>query len=68
MLEQDHGTNYRAKRWSELTYNARQQNSRLGGYYTNGLRRGTICTVSRVSGHWGLIPSGWICLDYCSKR
>ena len=61
------GTNYYAKTWRQLSANARSQNSRLGNYYTNGYRRGVVCTVSKVSGNWGYTPSGWICLDYCTK-
>lgn len=60
------GTNYKTKSYKQLTANARTQNRKLGNYYTNGLRRGVVCTVSRVSGNWGLIPSGWICLSYCN--
>lgn len=61
------GTNYSAKSWRQLSANARSQNSRLGNYYTNGYRRGVVCTISKVSGNWGYTPSGWICLDYCTK-
>lgn len=61
------GTKYKAKTYSQLTSNARSQNSRLGNYYTNGLRRGVITTVTQVKNGWGKTPSGWICLDYCTK-
>lgn len=61
------GTNYRAKTYRELTTNARNQNRRQGNYYTNGLRRGVVTTVTRVNGNWGLTPSGWISLAYCTK-
>lgn len=60
------GTNYKTKTYSQLTANARSQNSRLGNYYTNGYKKGVVCTVTRVSGNWGLTASGWICLDYCT--
>lgn len=33
-----------------------------------GLVKGVQCDVSKVSGNWGQIPSGWICLDYCKKQ
>lgn len=59
------GTNYKAKTYKELTTNARSQNKALGNYYTNGYKRGVVCTVTRVSGNWGYTPSGWICLNYC---
>ncbi len=59
--------NYRTKKYYELTANARSQNKRLGNYYTNGLKRGVVTTVTRVNGNWGLTPSGWISLAYCTK-
>ncbi|MBP3463780.1 MAG: C39 family peptidase [Clostridia bacterium] len=62
------GTNYKARTYNQLTANARQQNRKLGNYYTNGYKKGVVCTVTKVSGNWGLTASGWICLDYCSKR
>lgn len=61
------GTNYKAKTYKQLTANARSQNSRLGSYYTNGYRKGVVCTVTKVNGNWGYTASGWICLDYCTK-
>ena len=51
------GTNYTAKKYYQLTSNARSQNSRLGNYYTNGYKRGVVCTVTKVSGSWGLTKS-----------
>nr|DAZ56410.1 MAG TPA: peptidase [Caudoviricetes sp.] len=51
-------TKYRIKGLSELTRSARNQ----GGYV-----RGVRCTVTKVVGNWGLTPSGYICLDYCTK-
>lgn len=61
------GTNYKAKIWRQLTANARSQNSRLGNYYTNGYKRGVVCTVTKVVGEWGLTASGYINLKYCTK-
>lgn len=61
------GTNYKAKKSSQLTANARQQNARLGGAF-NGYRKGVVCTVTKVSGSWGLTSSGWISLNYCQKQ
>ena len=52
------GTKYRIKSLNELTRSARNQ----GGYV-----RGVKCTVTKVVGNWGLTPSGYICLDYCTK-
>lgn len=59
-------TKYYAKRYYQLSANARLQNRRLGGE-CNGYRRGVVFTVSKVIGNWGYSPSGWICLDYCYK-
>lgn len=59
-------TKYYAKRYYQLTSNARLQNRRLGGE-CNGYRRGVVFTVSKVINNWGYTPSGWICLDYCYK-
>lgn len=61
------GTNYKAKTYKQLTVNARSQNSRLGNYYTNGYKKGVVCTVTKVNSNWGYTASGWICLDYCTK-
>ena len=52
------GTKYRIKSLKELTRSARNQ----GGYV-----RGVKCTVTKVVGNWGLTPSGYICLNYCTK-
>lgn len=51
------GTNYRTKTYKQLSTNARSQNSRLGNYYANGYKRGVVCTVTKVSGSWGLTKS-----------
>lgn len=51
-------TKYRIKSLNELTRSARNQ----GGYV-----RGVKFTVTKVIGNWGLSPSGYICLDYCTK-
>ena len=61
------GTNYSAKRYNQLSANARSQNSKLGNYYTNGYKRGVVCTVTQISGNWGKTVSGWICLDHCTR-
>lgn len=61
------GTNYSIKTYKQLTANAKAQNKRLGNYYANGYLKGVEFNVSRVSGNWGLTPSGWVCLDYCVR-
>ena len=61
------GTNYRAKKYYELSSNAKYQNRKLGNYYANGYKKGVVCTVKKINGFWGLTSSGWICLKYCNK-
>lgn len=61
------GTKYRIKGYKQLTSNARYQNKKLGNQYTNGLKRGVVTTVTKVQNGFGLIPSGWISLNYCTK-
>ena len=55
------------KGYKRLTANARYQNARLGNQYTNGLKRGVVTTVSKFQNGFGLTPSGWISLNYCTK-
>ena len=61
------GTNYSKKTYKQLTTDARNQNRKLGNYYTNGYRKGVVCTVGEIYGNWGKTSSGWICLNYCKK-
>ena len=60
-------TKYIIKEYKQLTYNARYQNKKLGNQYTNGLKRGVITTVTKIQNGFGLTPSGWIALGYCTK-
>lgn len=60
-------TKYKIKGYKQLTANARYQNKRLGNQYTNGLKRGVVTTVIKVRNGFGLTPSGWIALNYCTK-
>lgn len=59
------GTNYAAKRFSELTADAKKKILSLCGYRANGYVRGLAFTVYEIKGAWGKTPSGWVCLDYC---
>ena len=61
-------TKYSKKTYRQLSSNARSQNKTQGNYYANGYKNNVVFTVSRVSGNWGLTPSGWVCLDYCTKQ
>lgn len=60
-------TRYSRKTYRQLSANARSQNRTNGNYYANGYKNGVVFTVSRVSKNWGLTPSGWVCLSYCTK-
>lgn len=60
-------TRYSIKTYRQLSANARTQNRANGNYYANGYKNGVVFTVSRISGNWGLTPSGWVCLNYCTK-
>lgn len=62
------GTNYKAKKYNQLSQNARKQNKALGNAKANGYKKGVVCTVTKVNNNWGLTKSGWICLDYCRKQ
>ena len=62
------GINYKAKKYNQLSQNARKQNKALGNAKANGYKKGVICTVTKVNNNWGLTKSGWICLDYCRKQ
>lgn len=62
------GKNYAAKRFVQLSADARAKVKKLAGYAADGYVKGMVCTVSEVQGDWGRTPSGWICLDYCKKR
>lgn len=56
-------------KFEELTENAQKQIKEIikNGNIPDGLVNGVICDVSEISGEWGKIPSGWICLKYCKK-
>lgn len=62
------GTEYSAKKWAELTVNAR-----ANAYTTGELKRGTRVTCQKTqkdsSGNiWMKIPSGWIAAYYNKKK
>ena len=61
------GTNYKIKKYTQLSVNARAQNKKLGNYLYSGYKKGVVCSITKIKGNWGLTKSGWICLDYCQK-
>lgn len=61
------GTGYRCKTKAELTVDGRKHSNDKGQ-----LNSGTKVTVSKIQrdsggNTWGLIPSGWICLEWAGK-
>lgn len=52
------GTNYRIKKITELSSDAKNK----GGYVN-----GTIFDVLEINGSWGRTPSGWVSLEYAIK-
>lgn len=60
-------TAYKKKTFKELTKNAQEQVYDCARYKANGYVMGVEFTVSKVSNNWGKTPSGWVCLDYCTK-
>lgn len=62
------GTLLPYRKFRSLTQNAQSQIKKLNSSReADGLVKGCVCTVTKISGNWGKIPSGWICLDYCRK-
>ncbi len=61
------GTSYRKKTYSEFTKNAQSQIYELVRYKSDGYVMGVEFTASQTKGSWGKTPSGWVCLDYCTK-
>lgn len=60
-------TSYRKKTYSEFTKNARAQIYELVRYKADGYVMNVEFTVYEVRSNWGRTPSGWVCLDYCTK-
>lgn len=60
-------TSKRKKTYSEFTKNARAQIYELVRYKADGYVMNVEFTVYEVKGNWGRTPSGWVCLDYCTK-
>ena len=61
------GTAYGTKKFSQFTEDAQKKILRLAGKKVNGYVKGLAFTVLQVKGKWGKTPSGWVCLDYCTK-
>lgn len=61
------GIHYREKKHSEFTKNAQAQIYELVRYKADGYVMGVEFTVYEIENNWGRTPSGWVCLDYCTK-
>lgn len=61
------GTTFDIIKYEELSKSARDKIMKLAGYKADGYVNGLTFTVSQVKGNWGKTPSGWVCLDYCTK-
>lgn len=53
--------------YKKLTKSARDKIYALVGYEANGYVKGLTFSVTKIDGNWGKTPSGWVCLDYCTK-
>jgi hypothetical protein len=60
-------TSYRKREYGEFTKNAQEQIYELVRYKANGYVMGVEFTVSEIKDNWGKTPSGWVCLDYCTR-
>ncbi len=58
---------YTKKAYVQLTKSARDKIKKLTGDRISGYVRNLTFTVLEVKGSWGKTPSGWVCLDYCTK-
>lgn len=62
------GTEYPTKKYKDFTRNAQKQIYEWVRYKANGYVMGVEFTVSEVKNTcWGKTPSGWVCLQYCTK-
>ena len=59
------GTEYKKKKFSDLTEDARAKILSLCGCERDGYVKGLTFTAYAIEGSWGRTPSGWVCLDYC---
>lgn len=61
-------TNKDYKKFNQLTSSARKKILALNNNNpADGYVKGLTFTVTLVKGNWGKTPSGWVCLDYCTK-
>ncbi len=61
------GIKYGKKRFYSLTPSAKKQIKELIGRSADGYVKGVVFTVTKTQDNWGKTPSGWVCLDYCTR-
>ncbi len=62
------GTKYKALTFSQLSKSAQSKILALTkNIKRNGYVRNLTFTVTKVKDNWGKTPSGWVCLDYCTR-
>lgn len=61
------GINYKKKKYNSFTSSAKKQIKELTGKKADGYVKGVVFTVKETQYNWGRTPSGWVCLDYCTK-
>lgn len=65
------GTNFKAKKFSELSGSARSKILKIKGKQTDGYVKGLTFTCLEVKENgkytWGRTPSGWVALNYCER-
>ncbi|MBR3815142.1 MAG: hypothetical protein IKJ27_00275 [Clostridia bacterium] len=62
------GTKYAKKKYSELTADAQKKIKKRAKYKANGYVMGLTFSVYETDGDWGLTPSGWVHLGYCTQQ
>ncbi|MGN0448000.1 MAG: CHAP domain-containing protein [Acutalibacteraceae bacterium] len=60
-------TKYEKKTYAQLTKGAKKQIYELVRKKADGYVLGVEFTVFETKNNWGRTPSGWVCLDYCTK-
>ena len=62
------GTKYGKKKYADLTDDAQKKIKKLAKYKANGYVMGLTFSVYETDGDWGLTPSGWVHLGYCTQQ
>lgn len=54
--------------FKDFTKNAKEQVKKLTGKEVSYFPKSMTVSISQINGTWGKCPSGWISLNYCTKR